>query len=177
MHRVGAAHGGRGGLGEAEVPHLALLDQPGHGADGVLDGHARIHPVLVVEVDAVDAQPLEARLAGLRHVLGPAVDPGGAVRLPQVAELGGQHHPVALAPEGPAQQLLVLPPAVHVGGVQEVDAQVEGAVDDRDGLRVVALAVDVGHGHAPESDGRDGQCALAECTLLHEILLRVGKVG
>src|SRR6185369_17515234 len=118
-----------------------------------------------------DPEALEARVARLRHVLRSAVDPRSAVRFPHVAELGGQDHLVALALQGAAQQLLALAPAVEIGGVEEVDAEVQRAVDHRDGLRVVSLAVDVRHGHAAEADGGDRQCALPECALLHEILL------
>ena len=51
MGRVGAADRLRRRLGEAEVAHLALLDQLGHRADRLLDRHLGIDPVLVVEVD------------------------------------------------------------------------------------------------------------------------------
>src|SRR2546430_12808995 len=43
-------------------------------ADRFLDRRVRIDAVLVVEVDYVDAQALQARYAGLHDVLGPAVD-------------------------------------------------------------------------------------------------------
>ena len=58
---VGAAEGRRRGLGEAEEAHLARADQLGHGADGLLDRRLRVHPVLVVEVDRVEPEPLQAR--------------------------------------------------------------------------------------------------------------------
>ena len=50
-------------LGEAEVAHLALAHELGHGADRLLDRHRRVDAVLVVEVDVVDAEPLQRRLA------------------------------------------------------------------------------------------------------------------
>jgi hypothetical protein len=46
-------------LGQPEVAHLARGDELGHRADGLLDRHIRIRAVLVVDVDHVDAQPLE----------------------------------------------------------------------------------------------------------------------
>src|SRR5207249_12022726 len=54
------------------------------------DRHGGIDAVLVVEVDDVDAETPEARVARLRHVLGPAVDQVGAALAPHLAELGGQ---------------------------------------------------------------------------------------
>jgi hypothetical protein len=41
------------------VADLARLDQLGHRPDRLLDRHLPVHPVLVVEVDRVEAQPLE----------------------------------------------------------------------------------------------------------------------
>ena len=46
-------------LGQAEIAHLAGLDQLGHRADGVLDRDIGVDPVLVIEVDVVDTQPTQ----------------------------------------------------------------------------------------------------------------------
>jgi len=54
---VGAADGVDPGLGQADVADLALGDQLGQRPDGVLDRRVRVDPVLVVQVDAVGAQP------------------------------------------------------------------------------------------------------------------------
>ena len=59
MHRVGSADRVGPGLGQADVADLALRDQLGEGADGVLDGRVRVDPVLVVQVDVVGAEPLQ----------------------------------------------------------------------------------------------------------------------
>jgi hypothetical protein len=50
------------GLGQADVKHLALGDQLGQRADGLLDGRVRVDPVLVVQVDVVRTEPLEGSL-------------------------------------------------------------------------------------------------------------------
>ena len=55
-------------LGQAEVAHLPRLDQLGHRADGVLDRRLRIDAVLVVEVDHVHAESLQAGVAALPDV-------------------------------------------------------------------------------------------------------------
>jgi len=55
LHGVGSADRGRAGLGQADVSDLALGDQLGQGADGVLDGDLRIDPVLVVKVGALES--------------------------------------------------------------------------------------------------------------------------
>src|SRR3984893_2802354 len=93
VDRVASADALRPGFAEAEKAHLALLDQPGHGADRVLYRSRRIDAMLVIEVDNLDAEPLEARLAGLLYVFRATIDAAGATVL---AEFGREHDPVAL---------------------------------------------------------------------------------
>ena len=136
---------GRGArLGEAEVAHLALCDELGHRPDGLLDRRLGVDPVLVVEVDVVDAQALQGALAGAAHVLRAAVD--RAARLAVLAgvqpdaELGRQEHLLAAPGDRGADEPLVGVRPVHVGGVQEVAAQVQRAVDRARRFGVVAAA-------------------------------------
>ena len=156
MDLLRAADGRRRRLREPEEAHLAGLDQSRHRA------HLGIDAVLVIEVDHVHAEALETRVARLRHPLGPAVDAGRAVRLAHVAELGDDHGALAPAAQRLAEQRLVVAPAVHVGRVQEVDAEVERAMDDRDRLRVVSGAVRARHRHASEPERADLEGAAAE---------------
>src|SRR5215207_4167300 len=62
------------GLRQAEAAHFSRLHEVAHRTHRVLDGRVRVDPVLVVEVDHLDPEPLETGLAGLAHVVGPAVD-------------------------------------------------------------------------------------------------------
>ena len=73
-------------------------------------------------------------------VLRAAVDAArrGVVRVAHEPELRREHDLVAAAGDRPADQLLVGERAVHVGGVEEGDAELERAVDRRDRLGVVA---------------------------------------
>jgi hypothetical protein len=148
------------------VPDLAGLDELAEGAPGVLDRHGGVHAVLVVEVDDVDAEPLQRGVARAADVLGAAVDADhAAVRRPLVAELGGQHDLVAPAGDGPADQLLVGERAVHVGGVEEGDAEIQRTVDRALGLGLVTGAVELAHPHAAQALGGDGESG--ERTCLH----------
>src|ERR1700679_241974 len=72
---VAAAQRGGAGLGEADGAHLAGLHQTGHRADALLDGCLWVDAVELVEVDDLDAQAAEARVAGGTDVRGRAVDP------------------------------------------------------------------------------------------------------
>src|SRR5438045_4766391 len=107
----------RPGLAQAEMPDLALFDEPRHCADRILDRHRLIDPVLVIEIDDIDPEPLEARIACLRDIGGAAVDAVGAARLAGLAEFGRDHDAVAPALQCPAEQFLVLAPPIHVRAV------------------------------------------------------------
>jgi hypothetical protein len=130
--------------------------------------------MLVVEVDRLDAEPLEARLAGRLHMLRPAVD-----TVLRLAELGGQDRLGATATgQRLAQQGLVVAPAIHVGTVEQGDAAVERVMDDADCLGVVALAIGAGERHQAESDRKDLERAAAEFSgfggdCCHGVLLTV----
>jgi len=125
--------------------------------------------VQVVEVDVVGPQPPQRRLQRRAHVLGPPVA-AHRERLPGPRTLGDQpalrreRDLVAAAGERTAHQLLVGERAVHVGGVDERDAEVDRPVDDRDRAVVVAVLRGVGpaHAHAAEADRPDADVAVAE---------------
>ena len=56
-----------------------------------------------------------------------------------------------------AHELLVRERPVHVGGIEEVDAEIESAMDDVDRLRIVRSPVELRHPHAAEADRADFQ--------------------
>ena len=65
VDRMGPPEPLRPRLAEPDKPHLAALDEPAHRADRLLDRHVGIDPVLVIEVDHIEPEPLQARVAGL----------------------------------------------------------------------------------------------------------------
>ena len=136
-----------------EVTDLALGHELAHGADRLLNRRVGVDAVLVVEVDVVDTQPEQRAVAGLAHVLGPAVDgaPGRIVRVTHDAELGGDDRLVAVPGQRLADEQLVGVRPVHVGGVEEGDPELERTVDGGGGLVVVDRPVEVGHPHAAEA--------------------------
>jgi hypothetical protein len=99
----------------------------------------QIAHVQLIEVDPVGTQPPQRRLAGLADVAGRGVLPGQ--RLPRgivgVAELGRDHHIVAVRRQCPAEHLFAVAGAVGVRGVEERDAQVERPADRGGRLTVV----------------------------------------
>jgi hypothetical protein len=115
-----AADGLGPGFRQAEKTHLASGNQVTHRADGLLDGHLRVNPVLVVKVNHLQPEPLQAGIAGRADVFGPAIDAekraGGVA---DVAELRCQHDLAAPVTNGLADQRLVGAQAVHVRRIQE----------------------------------------------------------
>ena len=119
--------------------------------------------MLVVEVDVVHAQSAQRVVACLVHVLRAAVHAqAAAVLRALVPELGGQGDLVAAAADRLPHQSLVGEGAVHIGGVEKGDAEVEGAMDRGDGLLVVAAGIELGHAHAAESQRGNGEAGGAE---------------
>ena len=93
MHGVGLADVGDARFRQSKEPDLAHLDEFLHRADGLLDRHIRVDPVLVIQVDVVDAEATQGVIASPVNILGSAADAHpGAVRVPYVAELGRQLH-------------------------------------------------------------------------------------
>jgi hypothetical protein len=113
--------------------------------------------VQVVEVDVIGAQPGEAGVHGLPDVLGLA-----SAGLLVGAELGGQHDFVAAVGQQSADELLVVALAVDVGGVEEVDPEVEQLVEQLRRFGVVGGAVDAGQAHRAVADGADLGTVAAE---------------
>ena len=95
---------------------------------------------------------------------------GGRRRRPRrhgEAALRGEDHVVApTAVERLGDDLLALAGRVDVGGVDEVDAGVEGAVDDGDAVVVVPVAELAEH-HGAEAQARDLHPGVAEGAVGH----------
>ena len=143
----------------SEMPRWRILPccfQLRHGADRVLDRHRLVDAMDVVEVDVIGAEPREALVARLHHVVRMALGARLAVRQADVAELGRQDVLVAPALEPAADQLLVgAVRPVGVRGVDEVDAELGRAVQRGDRLVGIGHAVDRRHAHGAEIDGRN----------------------
>jgi hypothetical protein len=87
----------------------------------------------LVQVDVVGPQPAERIVDGVADVL--AREPPQVRVVPhRVEHLGGDDHLVAPRPEilqRAPEDLLAPAEGVHVGGVEEVDAELEGPADER----------------------------------------------
>src|ERR1700730_8413939 len=113
MHLVCPLDGVWSSLRQAEEANFALLDEAGHRADSLLDGHGWIDTMLVVKVDNVHTEPPQARLTGLHDVFGAAIDAIGLALAPQLAEFRREHDTIAVAFDGAAEHFLIVTPAIH----------------------------------------------------------------
>jgi len=156
MDCVGSSDRGRRRFGQPDVLDLAFLNQLLQLTNGDLDGHRRVDAVLVVEVDAVDAEPPEATLARRPKICRVASDSPDVRR---DAELGGHLHLLLRrAMECLADEDLVGVRAVGVGGVEEGDPGRDGVAEQRHHVGLgLALAVRRRHAHAAQALRRDLQ--------------------
>jgi hypothetical protein len=158
VHGVRAADRLGGGLGEADVQDLALLHELGHRTDGLLDLDVRVDAVLVVEVDAIRFEPLQRALDGGVDVRSGAVERAerrevaGRRAIGAARELRRDHVLVAVTVDRAADELLVRQRPVQLRGVDEVDPELERALDRRDPLVLVGRPVEGGHAHAAEPE-------------------------
>ncbi|KAG6540125.1 hypothetical protein Mapa_018580 [Marchantia paleacea] len=140
-----------GCLRQAQVFDLPLVDKLLHLSHGDFDRDLGVHSVLVVQVDAVHAQSLEAGLACSSHVLG--VSSGGH-EVPVhdgVAEFGGQLDLVSDPFDGFADQDLVRVRPIDVRSVEECDSPVHCLANELDHLLVRSQRpVEGRHSHAPQ---------------------------
>src|SRR2546425_1635891 len=113
---------------DARGPHVAFLDESHHRMPGVLHGRPRlVGPVELIEVDALDAEPPERRLAllsdGIRTQHPPRFLHTVAL-VPHQPALGEHEWAVARwqLPQETTDQLFGMTEAVHRGGIDAVDA-------------------------------------------------------
>jgi hypothetical protein len=140
MHGVCFANGLRPGFAQAQGADLTLFDKLRHGADGVLDRHFRIDAVLIVKIDDLHAQTLQAGVASGCDIFRPAV--GDLAAAPaEIAELGRQNDIRAASLDRLADQLLVVAIAVSIRSVEQCNAAIQRFADDGEPLFVVAGAV------------------------------------
>ena len=156
---------------------LPSADQFGYGADGVLDRGVGVDAVLVVQVDLVGAEPLERPLHRGSDAGRAAVEsalPATGVR--DHAELGGEHYLVAAPLECPADEFLIDVRTVDLGGVDEVHAQIERAVDGPDRFGVVASGAGERERHAHGAEANPPHVQVSKFCSLHDRSFRCALI-
>ena len=135
-------------FGNPEKTHLALLDEPGHCANGFLDWHQRVGPVLVVEVD----HDVSSSSRKLLDILRPPIDRTIRIDPPEVSELGRENNLTTFTRERLCQQFLIAPRAVRVRCIKKRTLKFNRTMHGRDRFRVIAFPISCTHTHATEAD-------------------------
>jgi len=158
------------------VADLALSHHLVERAGGVLERRVGIGPVHLVEVDVVGAEVAQGRLDAPAQRLRARVALQAVVGQ-QEAALGGDHHLVAaglqLGLQRLAEDLLRLPEAVGLRGVEEVDPELDGPAHGA--LRVLDLGLAPVPADLPgaEADARYLEACPTQPDVLHGVLLRL----
>jgi hypothetical protein len=106
----------------------------------------------------VDAEPLPRAVEGLTNVDGAIVEEARAVVASANGELGRERHPGAAAfvfGQELADHLFAEPIAIDVGGVPEIDAEIERFRHRPHGFGFVRRPVKAAEAHGAKADGRD----------------------
>src|SRR5262245_8286734 len=156
-------------FGQSQEADFAGLLQLRHRADRLLDRHGGVDAVLVVHINRIDAEALQRRVTRAPNVFGRPVDAQPrAILSANIAEFRGEYGVTAPIANGAADETLVGEWSVWIRRIKKIDSQIQGAMDRRDRLRIVVLAVEFRHAHAPQAQhGHDGT-ASAELTHLHD---------
>jgi hypothetical protein len=152
---------------DADEPHLALRDELRHRADGIFDRHVRIDPMEVVDVDHVHPKALETRFTAFEYVFGTPVGGFAAVRQIDVAELARDERFAAPAFQRAAEQHLVPRAPVRVGAVEEIDPEIECALDRRVEVGFERIAETNRLRPAPVADRGDLRPAFPQPAIFH----------
>ena len=148
----------------ADVAHLALRDERVERAQRFLDRRRRIGTMVIIKIDPIGLQALEARLDRARDVARRAAFELAFV-VHRHAEFGDQHDILAAGAERlPQDRLRSAAVAVNVGGVENRDAGIERRVHDVARGRRIEPAAEI---IAAEPERRDTQVRRAELTLTH----------
>src|SRR5690349_12521129 len=156
-----------GGEGRGpDVANLAGAHQVTQRPQRLVDIRVLLGAMDLVKIDPVCAQTPQTPLDLLR-------DPAARVaELVRVIAHGAVHlrrknHVVAAtALQCLPHDFLGLAAGIHVGGIDEVDAPVEGPVDDADGVVVVGIAPRAEH-HRSQAERADLHSSATQCPKLH----------
>ena len=143
---------------QSHVGDLALAPEFGQRAHRLLERHAGIGAVELIEVDALQLQAAQTSLTRLAQVLGPAVGVPLVGPGPHEPTLGGDHQVVGVRVEGLGDQVLAHLGAVGVRRVDEVDAELDGSAQHGDRLvvgRRRAPNARAGKAHGAEAEAAD----------------------
>jgi hypothetical protein len=155
-------------LREGDEPCFSLLHQFGHAGDAILDRYIGVNPRHAEDIEALDAEVLQALLAGLTQIarIATATD-GLRAASARTAALGMDDDIMPAATDRFADETVIVALTVARRCVEKIDPEIKGAPDRRDRLVVVGRAIHARHAVAAETDDRYLEIGVAEFAPLH----------
>src|SRR5689334_22297789 len=120
MHLTCAFQCCRRSLGQAKVTDLAGLHKFSHGTDSLLNRRLEIDSVLIIQIDRINAQALQAAITCTAHILRTAIHTSdGPSRISHSSELRGNENVVAFSFKPASDELFILVGSIHIRRVEE----------------------------------------------------------
>ena len=158
---------------DADVADLALLLQAHELADRVFHRYRGIDRVQLVEIDPLELEAPQTRLARFTQMLRTAVRGPFVARRPREAALRRDHESLRIRVQRSRDQLFARAGSVSVGGVDEIDAKRHRALQHATRLRGIgrrapdAIAC---HAHGAEAEPADA-CVATQ----HQFTRSIGR--
>src|SRR5215831_11345297 len=158
----------------AEEAHLSVPHQLVERAQGFLDWRPRVRAMQLVKIDPIGTQPLQARLDRV-HDIAPRRPLELAGLIHRHAELAREHDRFALLAENASEALLRAAfVAVAVGGVDQVDAELDRFAYNPARRRKIDAAAEVVSAEADDGHFKRGA---AELALFHRRIIHCACVS
>ncbi len=125
--------------------------------------------MLIEKIDVIRRQAFERSIDRLANVL--AVQPDHLAVFDLPAELRGDDDLVAFSAQRTADQLFVGVRPIDLGRVEEIDAEVQRAIDRGQRFLLVRRPVRLAHPHATETFRGDNETLRSESAFVHGLTL------
>ena len=169
MNGVGPAQRGGRNFRQTDGSDLSLGHQIGHGSHGLLHGNVRIQAVQVIEIDDIDTQPLQAFFAGCGNIFGSPADAHRTVLVSHETKFGGDQHILATVFQHPGNQGFIVSVAIHIGGVEKIDPQIQGLFHRGQRFFLICRTIGMGHAPAAQADGRHLKMIVSQTACVHRV--------
>src|SRR4051812_24972866 len=138
-----------GKIRAADLSRFARLHELVQCAERFGDWYVGIRQMQLIEIDVVGAKTLETRIARKVHVFRLRTPPLTGHVLPELRRNDDTRPAITNIP---AEQLFTAAIGVHVGGIEEVDADLDRRIHDLSGARLVDAAAEIVAAYADDGD-------------------------
>src|SRR5450432_3066743 len=123
--------------------------------------------MLVIEIDDVDAQALQACLAGLLHIFWSAIHLAATASSAQVAKFRGEEDLPTSRSQRVGEEQFAGSIAVRVCRVEEIDSEVKRTIERRTCFRVIGIFRLEAQTETTETDCRNARAVAPELPGFH----------